>query len=124
MMKRTHQVADRADGRAITEFLKREGRLLLPMVELVERTEMAINEVIDEVGRATLGAVLEMGADGVAGVKQAGRKREEGSVVRYGPQGGQVYLSDRKVWVDRPRLRRREGGKGGKIGIPAYEAMQ
>ena len=41
-MKKTYEVADRTDKRAITEFLKREGQFLLPMVELVERTEMAV----------------------------------------------------------------------------------
>ncbi|NIP93499.1 MAG: IS256 family transposase, partial [Akkermansiaceae bacterium] len=123
-MKRTYEVADRTDKRAMEEFLKREGQFLLPMVELVERTEVAIDEVIDVVGRATLGAVLEMSAEGVAGPKQGGKKREEGSVVWYGRQGGQVYLSDRKVRVERPRLRRREGGQGAEVEVPAYEAMQ
>jgi transposase-like protein len=123
-MKRTYEVADQTDKRAIEEFLKREGQFLLPMVELVERTEVAIDEVIDVVGRATIGAVLEMSAEGVAGPKQAGKQRDEGSVVWYGRQGGQVYLSDRKVRVDRPRLRRREGGQGGEVEVPAYEAMQ
>ena len=123
-MKRTYEVADQTDKRVIEEFLKREGQFLLPMVELVERTEMAIDEVIDVVGRSTIGAVLEMSAEGVAGAKQAGKRREEGSVVWYGRQGGQVYLSDRKVRVDRPRLRRREGGKRGEVEVPAYEAMQ
>ena len=80
-MKRTYEVAAQGDKRAIEEFLKREGQFLLPMVELVERTEVAIDEVIDVVGRATIGAVLEMSAEGVAGPKQAGKKREEGSVV-------------------------------------------
>ena len=122
-MRGTYEVAGHTDKRAITEFLKREGQFLLPMVELVERTEMAIDEVIDQVGRATLGAVLEMSAEGIAGPKQAGKKREVGSVVWYGRQGGQVHLSDRKVRVERPRLRRRGGGKGGEVEIPAYEAM-
>jgi hypothetical protein len=117
-MKRTYEVADRTDKRAITEFLKREGQFLLPMVELVERTEMAIDEVIDEVGRATLGAVLEMSAEGVAGPKQAGKRREEESVVWYGRQGGQVYLSDRKVRVDRPRAPAEDRGPGSRSGGP------
>ena len=123
-MKRTYEVADQTDKRAITEFLKREGQFLLPMVELVERAELAIDEVIDEVGRATIGAVLEMSAEGVAGPKQAGKRREEGEVVWYGRQGGQVYLSDRKVRMERPRLRRRGGGEGGEVEVPAYGAMQ
>ena len=71
-MKRTYEVRDRADKRAIREFLKREGQFLLPMLELVEQTEVAIDEVIQVMGRATIEAVLEMSAEGVAGVKQAG----------------------------------------------------
>ena len=34
-MKRTYEVTERADKRAIREFLKREGQFLLPMLELV-----------------------------------------------------------------------------------------
>ena len=71
-MKRTYEVRDRADKRAIREFLKREGQFLLPMLELVEQTEVPIDEVILLMGRATIEAVLEMSAEGVAGVKQAG----------------------------------------------------
>ena len=111
-MKRTYEVRDRADKRAIREFLKREGQFLLPMLELVEQTEVAIDEVIQVMGRATIEAVLEMSAEGVASVKQAGRSRAEDDTVWYGRQGGVVYLSDRKVRVERPRLRRR-GRRGG-----------
>ena len=100
-MKRTYEVRDRADKRAIREFLKREGQFLLPMLELVEQTEVAIDEVIQVMGRATIEAVLEMSAEGVAGVKQAGRSRAEDDTVWYGRQGGVVYLSDRKVRVER-----------------------
>ena len=90
-MKRTYEVRDRADKRAIREFLKREGQFLLPMLELVEQTEVAIDEVIQVMGRATIEAVLEMSAEGVAGVKQAGRSRAEDNTVWYGQQGGVVY---------------------------------
>ena len=76
-MKRTYEVRDRADKRAIREFLKREGQFLLPMLELVEQTEVAIDEVIQVMGRATIEAVLEMSAEGVAGVK-AGRSVTSG----------------------------------------------
>ena len=72
------------------------------MLELVEQTEVAIDEVIQVMGRATIEAVLEMSAEGVAGVKQAGRSRAEDDTVWYGRQG--LYLSDRKVRVERPRL--------------------
>ena len=123
-MKRTYEVRDRADKRAIREFLKREGQFLLPMLELVEQTEVAIDEVIQVMGRATIEAVLEMSAEGVAGVKQAGRSRVEDDTVWYGRQGGVVYLSDRKVRVERPRLRRRGAGEGGEVEVPAYAAMR
>ena len=123
-MKRTYEVAGQADRRAIAEFMKREGQFLLPMVELVERTELAIDEVIQVMGRATIEAVLEMSAEGVAGPKQSGKAREEGSTVWYGRQGGQVYLSNRKIRIERPRLRERNGGQSGEVEVPAYAAMR
>ena len=92
-MKRTYEVRDRADKRAIREFLKREGQFLLPMLELVEQTEVAIDEfVIQVMGRATIEAVLEMSAEGVAGVKQAGRSRAETTRMagRVSGSGGQA----------------------------------
>ena len=52
------------------------------MLELVEQTEVAIDEVIQVMGRATIEAVLEMSAEGVAGVKQAGRSRAEDDTVK------------------------------------------
>ena len=122
-MKRTYEVAEQGDKRGLAEFLKRESQFLLPMVELVERTELAIDEVITVMGRATLEAVLAMSAEGVAGPKQAGKARPAGEAVWYGRQSGQVYLSDRKVRVERPRLRRRGQGTGGEVEVPAYEAM-
>ena len=122
-MKRTYEVAEQGDKRGLAEFLKRESQFLLPMVELVERTELAIDEVIAVMGRATLEAVLAMSAEGVAGPKQAGKARPAGEAVWYGRQSGQVYLSDRKVRVERPRLRRRGQGTGGEVEVPAYEAM-
>jgi len=121
-MKKTYEIAERGDKRGLAEFLKREGQFLMPMVELVERTELAIDEVIEVMGRATIEAVLAMSAEGVAGPKQAGRARPAGAAVWYGRQSGQVYLSDRKVRVERPRLRRGQGA-GGEVEVPAYEAM-
>ena len=75
-MKRTYEVAEQGDKRGLAEFLKRESQFLLPMVE---RTELAIDEVIAVMGRATLEAVLAMSAEGVAWPKQAGKARPAGS---------------------------------------------
>lgn len=123
-MKRRYEVTERADKRAAAEFLKREGQFLLPMVQLVERAELAIDEVIEVVGRATIEAVLEMSAEALAGPKQAGKAREDGRAGWYGRQSGQVYLADRKIRVERPRLRVKDRGEGGELEVPAYTAMQ
>ena len=58
-MKRRYEVAGAKDRRAIARFLKREGQFLLPMLGLVEQAELAIDEVIEVMGRATIEAVLE-----------------------------------------------------------------
>ena len=76
-MKRTYEVRDRADKRAIREFLKREGQFLLPMLELVEQTEVAIDEVIQVMGRATIEAVLGDERRG-CGRREAGRSVTSG----------------------------------------------
>lgn len=123
-MKESYEVRDRTDRQAVTEFLKQEGQFLLPMVELVEAAELAIDEVVEVMGRATIEAVLEMSAQGVAGPKQAGKARGEDETVWYGRQAGQVYLSDRKLRVERPRLRRRGAGEDGEVEVPAYAAMR
>lgn len=123
-MKGTYEVTDGTNRRAITEFLKSEGQFLLPMVELVDRAELAIDEVIEVIGRATIEAVLDMSAEAVAGPKQAGRARGDEDVVWYGRQRGQVYLSDRKLQIERPRLRRKGDGEAGEVEVPAYAAMK
>ena len=85
-MKRTYEVAEQGDKRGLAEFLKRESQFLLPMVE---RTELAIDEVITVMGRATLEAVLAMSAEGVAGPRQAGKARP-GRERRCGTDGRAV----------------------------------
>ena len=40
---------------------------MIPLVELLEKGERAIDEVIDVMGRATIEAVLRMSAEQVAG---------------------------------------------------------
>ena len=50
------------------------GQLLIPPVELLEKGERAIDEVIDVMGRATIEAVLRMSAEQVAGPKEQRRR--------------------------------------------------
>ncbi len=121
-MEQLYQIAEKKDTTDLQEFLVREGQALVPMVELIEQAQMAVDEFIDVVGRATLEAVLELSATGVAGPRHQGKAG--GEVRRHGSQQGTVCLSTQKVQVNKPRLRKKAGGKGAEVGIPAYEAMQ
>ena len=67
--------------------------------------------------------MLELSAQQVAGPRQQGKQRT-GEVVWYGQQSGKVTLSDRKLAVQRPRLRQKGPGADKEVEIPAYAAMQ
>lgn len=121
-MKERYQVADRGDSRALAEFLSKDGQLLLPLLELIEKAEGAVDELIDVAGRATIEAVLTLSAQQVAGSKHPGQAN--GEIRWHGRQGGIVALSDRKLRVTKPRLRRKGKGKGQEVEIPVYEALQ
>ena len=107
---KAYRIVNREDSRSLAEYLTESGQLLLPMVELIEGSRMAIDELIDVLGRASVEAVLHLSARGVAGEKQRGRKKE--SIRWHGSQTGSVRLSDRKLRVRKPRLRAKGAGKG------------
>ena len=121
-MKKNYQVISRQDRRALAHWLTKNGQGLLPLVELVEGAQIALEELIDVTGRATIEAVLELSALQVAGEPQRGRR--DGEVIWHGRQPGQVRLSERKLKVQRIRLRRRGGGMGAEVPVPAYEALK
>jgi len=112
-----------ASEEKLTSFLRKNGQQLLPLVDLITQSRVAINELIDCVGRALLETLLEVSAEQVAGVRQPGKARTE-AVGWYGRQPGRVYLGDRKLAVERPRLRRRGRGQGKEVPVPAYTALQ
>jgi len=107
----------------LAQFLTKNGQQILPMVELIAQSRMAIDDLVDVVGRATIEAVLQLSAQQVAGPPQQGRRRE-GDIVWHGKQPGSVYLKERKLKVDRPRLRKKGGGAAAEVPVPAYGAMQ
>ena len=88
----------------IREFLKREGQFLLPMLELVEQTEVAIDEVIQVMGRATIEAVLEMSAEA-----------HERKTTRCGMAGRVVWFTC--VRVARSRCRQTQRCGAGRRGV-------
>jgi hypothetical protein len=69
-------------------------------VELIKASRLAVDELIDVLGRASIEAVLQLSAAGLAGEKHQGRKG--GDLRWHGAQSGQVSLSDRKLRVKKP----------------------
>lgn len=100
-MRKSYSIITTKDSRKLADYLKRNGQILLPMVNLLEASRMAVDELIDVLGRASIEAVLELSAEGVAGPKQRGRRGDE--VQWYGSQAGKVRLSERKLRVRKPR---------------------
>lgn len=120
-MKKLYQVASKTDSRKIAEFLSRDGQLLLPFLDMICNTEQAVDELIDLAGKAAIEAVLLLSAEQVAGPKQPGKFK--GDINWHGWQAGVVSLAERKLRIEKPRLRRKGKGSGTEVPIPAYEAM-
>lgn len=125
-MRRSYHTLDpqtSASEEELASFLRKNGQQLLPMVDLITQSRVAINELIDSVGRAMLETLLEVSAEQIAGARQPGKARDR-AVLWYGRQPGRVYLGDRKLAVERPRLRRRGRGRHKEVAVPAYAALQ
>lgn len=121
MHLRTYQIADKNDSRKLAQFLAQDGQGLLPLVELLCQAEMAVDELIDVAGRATIEAVLALSAQQIAGPKHPGKAG--GPITWYGRQKTTIGLAERKLRVEKPRLRRKGKGPDKEVPIPAYEAM-
>ena len=117
-----YQIVERKETAALQEALSREGQILLPLLEMIEQSEKALDEIVDDAGRATIQTLLNLSAARVAGPKHPGKK---GSEIRWhGQQAGVVKLSERQIRVSRPRLRRKGEGRGAEVEVPAYEVMR
>jgi putative transposase len=121
-VKKPYHTIHKKDTQAWAHFLTQNGQALLPMVELIEQSKLAVDELIDVLGRASVEAVLRLSAEGIAGPPHPGKKG--GAVGWHGGEMGTVALAERKLRVRRPRLRQKQRGKGSEVPIPAYEAMQ
>ena len=121
-MERPYHTIHKKDTQAWAHFLSKNGQVLLPMVELIEQSQLAVDELIDVLGRASIEAALRLSAEGIAGPLHPGRKG--GAVGWHGSESGIVALSERRLRVRRPRLRKKWSGPDGEVPVPAYEAMQ
>ncbi len=121
MQKELYQIAGKTNSRKIAEFLSKDGQILLPFLDLICNTEQAVDELIDVVGKAAIESVLLLSAGQIAGPKQPGRIT--GDIGWHGRQCGVVSLCERKLRIEKPRLRKKGKGAGKEVAIPAYEAM-
>jgi len=121
MRTKDYQIISKTDSRKLTDFLSQQGQLLLPMVGLITQARAAVDDLIDVTGRAAIEAVMTLSAQELAGPKHPGKKA--GDIRWYGRQDATIPLSDRKLRVVRPRLRRTGRGDNLEIDIPAYEAI-
>jgi putative transposase len=121
----TQDTRSALNSRDVAQFLSKGGQFLLPILDLLADAECAIDDLIDVMGRATIEAVLLMSAAQVAGPKQQGKKADR-DIAYHGSQAGRVFLRERQLRVEKPRLRRKisQEGEPGEVEIPAYEAMR
>jgi len=121
-VRREYQIVSRDGSGELRRFLAEHGQALAPMVDLIEQGRLAVEQLVNDLGRAALEAVLLVSAEQVAGPPHPGRP--VGEVRRHGQQGGVVTLEGQQVRVQKPRLRRKGGGEGAEVAVPAYAAMQ
>jgi hypothetical protein len=129
-MKRTTKKAARKAHVAVVEHDDRSAllahfaqcpQLFAPMLGLIESGKQTIESVMHQAGRALVELLLQLSAGSVAGEKSPGR--HAGEVLWHGRQGGQVCLLERRLKVNKPRLRTR-GPAGREVAIPLYERLQ
>jgi len=121
-VEKPYHITSKDDTQGLASFLAKNGQALLPMMELIEQSQVAVDELIDVVGRATIEAVLRLSAERMAGPPHPGKKG--GAIGWHGREQGTVCLKERKLRVKRPRLRKKGTKEGGEVPVPAYEAMQ
>ncbi len=121
-MEKPYHIVGKGSSEELGKYLAKNGQVLLPMVELIEQSRLAVDELIDVLGRAQIEAVLRLSAERIAGLPHPGKKG--GVVGWHGREEGTVCLKERKLRVTRPRLRKKGQGEGGEVPIPAYEAMR
>ena len=121
-MKRRYEKKGQPDKAELRNLLAKDGRdYLLSLVNVFALAGGALDQIIDVIGRAAIEAVLDISAADVAGEKQPGKERKGRGAAYHGRQRGRVYLADRAVRVERPRLRSADEGE---LAIPAYEALR
>ena len=71
-MRKDYQISEKNGSRELARFLAANGQAIVAMVDLIEQSRMAVDELLEVLGRSTLEAVLAISAAGVAGESHPG----------------------------------------------------
>jgi putative transposase len=112
-------VVQRDDPSALLLHFAQCPELFAPM--LAQSGQQSIAAVMNQAGRALVELLLQLSASTIAGEKSPGR--HSGEVLWHGSQSGQVCLLEKRLKVQKPRLRTR-GRRGREVAIPLYEQLQ
>lgn len=113
--KEALKVVARGEEDALRAYFSEGGQHLLPLLELVRDAKASVDELMMGAARQFIEQLLMISAQEVAGEKHPGRRG--GDVRWHGKQAGRITLAERKLAVERPRLRGRDGGE---VAVPAY----
>ncbi len=106
------------DRQALAACFVGQDQALLPLLELVQNAKASIDELMSDAARGFVEQLLVLSAQEVAGSKHPGR--HAGEVRWHGTQRGRIVLAERKLNVQRPRLRTASG----EVAIPAYQRLR
>lgn len=121
-MEERYHIVGKENTRELGKFLVKHGQRLLPMVGLIEESKLAVDELIDVLGRAQIEAVLRLSAERIAGPPHPGKKG--GAIGWHGRERGTICLKERKRRIERPRRRKKGRSEDGEVPVPAYEALR
>ncbi|MCZ7584410.1 MAG: hypothetical protein M5R36_14300 [Deltaproteobacteria bacterium] len=71
-MRKSYQTETKTNSRALAEHLAKNEQYLLPMVDLVMHSKVALDDALDDVSRAFIEALLLISASQVAGIPHSG----------------------------------------------------
>jgi transposase-like protein len=111
--------AAKESAAVVEQFCQTNGQILLPIVNLIESASQVVEHVIHEIQIQAMETIFVLSAEQIAGKRTPGKAR--GEIRWHGAQPGKIKLADRKVKVQRPRLRHKSEGE---VQIPAYEKLR
>jgi len=71
-------------SKSIQEFAQANGQILLPLVELITQVRVAVDDVIQSIGRQTIETILTLSAQELAGTRAPGKRRRSLLTVKSG----------------------------------------